>query len=255
MLKPKSNKLKSFIMGKGFYLVLALCVVGAGTAAWIAVDRTLGTLDGQDPADNLGSKEEIEWSFTSAADVGGITPNIPISSQSSASSQSGSSQSSVSSSSEGSSEQSESSDQQTLSLRPQEQAFTLPVSGEIFNHYSGGELVKNETLGEWRTHDGIDIKSELGAIVNACGAGTVTRVYQDTLWGWTVEISHENDITSICSGLDGAVLVAEGDKVLGGTQIGVIGDTNVAELSMDSHLHFAMKQNGKWIDPVATIGQ
>ena len=33
----------------------------------------------------------------------------------------------------------------------------MPVDGEIIWEYSNGELVKSETLGVWKTHDGMDI--------------------------------------------------------------------------------------------------
>ncbi len=41
---PKS-KFSKFMAGKGFYVALAICVMGAGTAAWVAVDRTIDRID------------------------------------------------------------------------------------------------------------------------------------------------------------------------------------------------------------------
>ena len=41
---PKS-KFSKFMAGKGFYIALAICVVGAGTAAWVAVDKTIDRID------------------------------------------------------------------------------------------------------------------------------------------------------------------------------------------------------------------
>ena len=41
---PKS-KFSKFMAGKGFYIALAICVVGAGTAAWVAVDKTIERID------------------------------------------------------------------------------------------------------------------------------------------------------------------------------------------------------------------
>ena len=51
-------------------------------------------------------------------------------------------------------------------------SFALPVEGEILTEYSDGELVKNETLGEWRTHDGIDIAAAANTPVKAAADGT-----------------------------------------------------------------------------------
>ena len=68
MLKPKENKIKKFIMGKGFYAVLALCLVGAGTAAWLSVNKTLGALSAgesssllQDPVSYYSKTDETSY--------------------------------------------------------------------------------------------------------------------------------------------------------------------------------------------------
>ena len=41
--------------------------------------------------------------------------------------------------------------------------------------FSNGKLVKNATLADWRTHDGVDIRAEVGDKVCAMADGTVTR--------------------------------------------------------------------------------
>ena len=35
-------------------------------------------------------------------------------------------------------------------------ASTQPFSGRVLNAYSGDELVYSKTLGDWRTHNGVD---------------------------------------------------------------------------------------------------
>ena len=39
------GKLSRFLAGKGFYAALAVCVIGAGAAAWVAVDKTVDRID------------------------------------------------------------------------------------------------------------------------------------------------------------------------------------------------------------------
>ncbi len=60
---------------------------------------------------------------------------------------------------------------QSGALEPQAgsaaQSFVLPVSGAILQAYSGDELVYNETLGDWRTHNGVDYSAALGEEVIA----------------------------------------------------------------------------------------
>lgn len=53
----------------------------------------------------------------------------------------------------------------------QTQPNVMPVNGEILEPFSNGELVKSETLGYWKTHDGVDIKADLGEPVKAMNQG------------------------------------------------------------------------------------
>ena len=75
----------------------------------------------------------------------------------------------------------------------------------------------------------------------------------DPLWGTVVEISHEGNVTTIYSGLAPEVSLKTGDEVKAGDVIGKLGETNLAEVDKDSHLHFAMKENGKFIDPMTKL--
>ena len=127
------------------------------------------------------------------------------------------------------------------------------VEGEIAKNHSGGELVKYEALGEWRTHDGIDIACEVGSEIKAAADGKITAVNTDPLWGTVVEILHEGNIVTIYSGLAPETAVKAGDEIKAGEVIGTLGETNLAEVDKDSHLHFAMKENGKFIDPLTKI--
>lgn len=130
----------------------------------------------------------------------------------------------------------------------------MPVAGDvILNPFSDGELVKSETLGVWKTHDGVDVKAEIGAVVKSMTGGTVKEVKQDTMWGNCIIIDHGNNVTGYYCNLSTSVNVKEGDHVDAGDPIGVVGNTAEAEISMEPHLHFALKQNGSWIDPIEYI--
>ena len=52
----------------------------------------------------------------------------------------------------------------------------LPVKGEISHPFSNGELVKSETLGVWKTHDGCDILCDLGTEVKSMSEGVVKEI-------------------------------------------------------------------------------
>ena len=47
-----------------------------------------------------------------------------------------------------------------------------PLSGETVAAFSMDELAYSETLADWRTHDGIDIKADAGTQVLAASSGT-----------------------------------------------------------------------------------
>jgi murein DD-endopeptidase MepM/ murein hydrolase activator NlpD len=130
----------------------------------------------------------------------------------------------------------------------------MPVNGDIINPFSDGELVKDSTLGVWRTHDGVDIKADVGTPVKAMNKGTVVEVREDPLWGNCIVIDHGSGVTGYYYSLSKAMNVVEGDRVNAGQIIGAVGDTAECEAAELSHLHFGLKKNGSWIDPIEYIG-
>ena len=143
------------------------------------------------------------------------------------------------------------------SSRPDEPVITqpnvMPVNGEVIEPFSFSELVKSKTLGVWKTHDGVDLKAEKGTPVKAMNRGEVTKVWEDPLWGSCMSIDHGNGIVSYYYSLSPSMTVEEGDQVESGQIIGSVGDTAQVEAVLPSHLHFALKRNGEWIDPISYI--
>lgn len=133
------------------------------------------------------------------------------------------------------------------------QPLVMPLEGEIINAYSNGELVKSETLGYFLTHDGVDIKGKLKAPVVSMTNGTVTEVLEDPLFGIEVIIDHGNGVVAHYYNLDKDVKVKVNDTVNSGETIGSVGKTADIESKLEPHLHFGIKQNGKWVDPINFI--
>ena len=133
------------------------------------------------------------------------------------------------------------------------QAMVRPLNGEVINVFSNGELTKSKTLNVWKTHDGVDIAGVLNEKVKSMTSGTVTKVYEDQMMGASVIIDHGNGLEGYYCNLNKDIPISEGQKVSAGTIIGTIGDTAESEISEPSHLHFAVKKNGEWIDPIALI--
>ena len=206
------SRFSRFIAGKGFYAALAVCLIGTSAAAWAALDS----------AQPAAVESGISLSSSGAAQapvnapVSDVTvptaegPEAPAVTESAAPVTAPAPAESI----PVQAVQEEVIVVDTLFPAQEPVPFMLPAEGEVFGVFSEGELVRNLTLGEWRTHDG--------------------------------------GRTSITSGLDPAVAVRQGDSIRAGDTLGVVGDL-LAEISMDSHIHFGMKENGSWIDPMSAM--
>lgn len=129
----------------------------------------------------------------------------------------------------------------------------LPVEGEVSHPFSNNELVKSETLGVWKTHDGCDILCDVGTDVKSMSEGVVKMIDNSTIWGVCVTVEQSNGLEVQYCGLDKDLNVKTGAAVKQGEIIGKTGDTNQAEMLQQPHLHLAVKRGGKWIDPMSVI--
>ena len=68
--------------------------------------------------------------------------------------------------------------------------FSMPVEGEIIKEFAKDKLVYSDTLNEWITHTGIDIKAEKTSVVKAAEDGIVKFIKNDPRYGLTVIIEH-----------------------------------------------------------------
>lgn len=137
----------------------------------------------------------------------------------------------------------------TESVNLDARSYVWPVIGEVEMEYSMDALIYNETMGDWRTHDGVDIAAQAGEYVRAASQGTVAEVYEDVLYGTTIVIEHGAGLVSYYANLQAEPVVKAGDEVLAGDVIGAVGDTALCETAQPAHLHFAMSLNDKSIDP------
>lgn len=129
----------------------------------------------------------------------------------------------------------------------------LPVDGEVSHPFSNGEMVKSETLGVWKTHDGCDILCDIGTDVKSMSEGVVKIIDSSTIWGVCVTVEQSNGLEVQYCGLAKELNVKTGAAVKQGEIIGKTGDTNQAEMVQQPHLHLAVKRGGKWVDPMSVI--
>ena len=124
-----------------------------------------------------------------------------------------------------------------------------PVQGEMLKPYSDGKPVKSKTMGDWRVHNGIDIRAGQGEEVFAPADGEIIVAKMDGLTGATVSINHGNDTVSTVYNLENAEKVSVGQKVKAGDVIGTAGNTARGELLEDPHIHFEVQVKGAYVNP------
>jgi len=225
MKKIRFAGVRRFFKGRGFAVALVLSISAVGIATYIAYNGAIEKI-----SDNTGFDETVQ-------PVDGTQADVPID---------------------------DGADYVIETLPPEEvtevnnfvkpkEPKLLPVTGEITNPFSNGELVKSNTLGVWRTHDGIDIGAALGTEVKAMQKGVVSEVFSHAMWGVCITVDHGDGVVSSYMGLDKNVKVTAGDEVSAGDVLGAVGNTAEAECADPPHLHFAVKKNGEWVDPIAYI--
>lgn len=104
-----------------------------------------------------------------------------------------------------------------------------------------------ESVTRYGWHFGIDIDGATGDPVVAARAGRVTVAGRyDACGGLEVHIDHGDGFESWYRHLS-VVETAVGARVAAGQRIGRVGNTGC---SLGSHLHFAIRRDGVWVDPL-----
>ncbi len=130
-----------------------------------------------------------------------------------------------------------------------EVTFVAPIKGEILREFATDSLVYSDTLKEWITHNGIDIKADKTSVVSAAADGTVYAIKNDPRYGLTVIINHDDGYQTIYSNLLTAEFVVQGEEVTQGQTIGTVGNSAAFEISDDYHLHFELLKDNEYLDP------
>lgn len=234
MKKPIIQSMGDLLAGRGFYIVLFLCVAAVGVSGWYLMEElsppeiqpVTGTAVVESPSPSISvTPPVVTPTVTPSASPKPAPSSVP-----------------------------------SPSVQPSAaawgaQVYTWPVKGEIIGDFSLEVLAYDETMGDWRTHDGLDIAAALGTKVKAVNAGTVTAVYQDDLMGTVVTMEHEDGRTSLYANLAAQPNVKAGDVLDTGDVLGTVGDTAIAEVSKSAHLHFEMGEDGRSVDPALYLPQ
>ena len=241
------KKLGDFALGKGFYIVLFLCVAAIGISGYYLLQTTV--TDAGTPAQPAGggASVTIPSQTQTPRPSGQADPDAqdrtPIQAQPDDPEPAARGPASEPAP-EPASEPTAAEPDRTVS-----DVFTWPVKGTVLRDYSLETLLPDPTLGDWRTHGGLDIAAAEGVQVLAISAGTVSQVYEDDLMGTTVVVDHGGGLQSRYCNLAPETAVAQGDTVDIGAVLGTVGGTAILEVGMDPHLHLETTLDGVLVDP------
>lgn len=137
-------------------------------------------------------------------------------------------------------------------LLPYEGEFATPTAGKVIKDYSNGEMVKSETMGDWRVHNGVDFGATEGEQIVAVQNGTVTLIDKDALWGVSIELTCPGNLKVRYSGLQDNVNVKKGATVKKGDVIGVAGTLPI-ESADGTHIHLETYVNDELANPLEVM--
>ena len=138
---------------------------------------------------------------------------------------------------------------------PYKDYYTLPLGTDILKDYNPTTPSYNATMGDWRTHGGVDFKGPDGSQIKSIAAGTVTDIADDPMYGTVITIDHGNEVVAKYCGLNKDVTeVSEGDKVKSGQLLGYLGEIP-CEKADASHLHLEVYYKGENVDPLSLMNK
>lgn len=232
MSRFDSGKIRAMFGGRGFYIALALCLVAVGVLGWYAI---------------FGDKEPVQEAVnpTPVVEQTPVNPEPVVEDPE------------VNALQEKEPEPVVEPVVEVVEIVEVEELLPQvisPLDGTTVTVFSMTELMYDETMGDWRTHDGLDIQAAEGDAVKTAADGTVVEVLDDELMGTTVIIEHAGGYTTQYSSLQEDPPVGKGEEVFAGDIIGYVGATAAAESTMGPHLHFSVFKDGKIVDPAEYVG-
>jgi len=121
-----------------------------------------------------------------------------------------------------------------------------PVAEGIMR--SGFGIRRHPILGYTKMHTGVDWAAPMGTPIYAAGNGTIEKAGWESGYGKFILIRHTNGYESAYGHMSAyARGMEEGKRVRQGQVIGFVGSTG---LSTGSHVHYEIRINGRFVDPM-----
>jgi len=135
-------------------------------------------------------------------------------------------------------------DENGLSLKRFFLKSPLKFEPRITSRFSSSR--KHPILGYARAHNGVDYYAPAGAPVGSVAPGVVTMAGWSNGGGRTVKVRHPNGYETEYLHLS-AIAVHAGERIGQGELVGRVGMTGLAT---GVHLHYGLKSNGRYVNPV-----
>lgn len=244
--KNWKNKLSKFFNNRGFYVILAVCIIIVAATAIFVTTQNMNSPDtginseGKIIPGEANANQPVQDDPAKAVAAGAATKNSANQSPASSTAK------------EPAKSSAPAKDKTTASSKVL--TFIRPVEGDIMKDYTRdvNTFSESKTLGDIRAHSGLDFKVDKLTKVRAVADGTVSLV-EDNANGITVEITHgTSGLKTRYAGLSkqGLEDISCGLKVKANEIIGLVGDPIQSECEDGAHLHFEVLKNGKSVDPV-----
>ncbi|MBQ6707058.1 MAG: M23 family metallopeptidase [Clostridia bacterium] len=218
------SRFKKFLSGKGFYVVLGLCLLVIAGVTIATFSDGFGFSGDPDPAPSDPDGQQVAEPVTNLPDTRTtVSTTVPTTTRTTA---------------------------PTTAPTAADPLFVLPGSNEVVKGFSGTTPVFSNTMGDWRCHTGADFGGNEGMTVKAIADGTVVKIEEDPSWGECLVIDHGFGVQSRYCGVTASV--KEGEKVSVNDVIGSLSGVP-CESADGCHLHLEVTVSGNYVDPVKTI--
>ena len=215
MSRFDKSKLQAMFGGKGFYIALAVCLLAAGTIGYITLFSSDSPVKEPDPVIEIKPAPVTPAPTVPTKPVIQSEPiEVPV--------------------------QEPAVIEEPVELLPE---VISPLDGTTVTVFSMTELLYDQTMADWRTHNGIDVQADEGAAVKTAADGTVLSVANDELMGTTVVIQHSGGYTTQYSSLQTDVPVEAGQAVSAGDVSGCVAFISEKEDTASSEVLLGLCQS------------
>ena len=229
------NKVKNVLSGIGFYGTLAVCLLVVGVCGWVLLQDREDPLPQQAVTPQVPVSQPVEMPEVRLPTVETLEPApVPVPPKETK-------------------ELPEVEVDHTPVAAEAPRLVVTPLRGDVLTAFSMEELVYSPTLGDWRTHNGIDIAANTGCSVQAVADGVIDETGKDAM-GEYVIISHAAGFITKYMGLENIENLTVGKEIKSGEVIGTSGKCT-GENVTDPHIHFEMSKDGVLVNPTDYLPQ